>query len=67
MTDSFYGIAGRHISDDQLRGAVYKELLDYQGRCNRPAMALLETAGGPASPSPSGRLQVLTPACSWHM
>ncbi|CAL8463526.1 g3060 [Coccomyxa elongata] len=48
---------GRIVSNEELRRQVCQELLEYQKRCSQKAMALVETAGGPASPSPSGQLQ----------
>ena len=66
--------AGRGVSDGELQTAVLQQLQDFAGTCSqRPllaaggvrsrgsvatAVALVETAGGPASPGPSGSLQV---------
>lgn len=52
--------AGRMASDVQLTEAVLAELSAFSGALvpGAPAVALLETAGGVSSPSPSGRVQV---------
>jgi len=57
--------AGRPVSDEELQRAVETHLgslaaaalVDTGGR----HIGLVETAGGPGSPGPSGRLQVLNP------
>ena len=53
--------AGRPVSDTELLAATAAELGAFAAAA-RPApgaeMALVETAGGPASPGPSGRIQV---------
>ena len=49
---------GRDVSDEELRARTCSHLWRYASHCGPSAMALIETAGGPASPSPSGRLQV---------
>ncbi len=57
--------AGRPVSDAQLVAATAAELSAFASTAPAPrgaALALVETAGGPASPGPSGRLQVACPA-----
>jgi dethiobiotin synthetase len=47
------------VTDDELVEAVRRKLREYEQRHEeRSALALVETAGGIASPAPSGRLQV---------
>lgn len=60
---------GRHISDRQVVAAVAAELRGFAasapaggGKACQP-VAIVETAGGVASPGPSGNLQASPPAC----
>ena len=62
--------AGYHVSDAELLSAVTESLNSATNACcgqDMQALALVETAGGPASPGPSGTLQVRracpTPLC----
>lgn len=53
--------AGYHVSDAALLSAVTESLNSAANACREHEMegvALVETAGGPASPAPSGTLQV---------
>ncbi len=50
--------SGMYVSDEDLVGRVSTELESYARRADRPPLALVETAGGPASPGPTGKLQV---------
>jgi len=57
--------AGRPVSDAELVAATAAELSAFAAAAPAPpgaALALVETAGGPASPGPSGRIQVACPA-----
>lgn len=61
--------AGHKVTDAQLQSAVLEGLNTAAQSCqdqNLTGLALVETAGGPASPAPSGTLQVCTNDCS-HM
>ena len=49
--------AGRGVTDSQIRAAALHTLGAFAGK-HGSGMALIETAGGPASPGPSGTLQV---------
>lgn len=56
--------AGHHVSDADLLAAVTNGLNAAADACQgTQGLALVETAGGPASPGPSGNLQV-SHACS---
>lgn len=56
--------AGHHVSDTELVSAVTANLNSAANACHEQelqGLALVETAGGPASPGPSGTLQVSHP------
>jgi dethiobiotin synthetase/adenosylmethionine--8-amino-7-oxononanoate aminotransferase len=46
---------GKHLPDDEVQRKVHQELSSYAGQ--GPGVALVETAGGVLSPSPSGSIQ----------
>ena len=53
--------AGHHVSDAELLSTVTESLNSTADACREQDMeglVLVETAGGPASPGPSGTLQV---------
>ena len=61
--DDWCGVhhAGHAVTDAQLHTAVLAGLNDAADLChqhNLPGITFVETAGGPASPAPSGSLQV---------
>ena len=61
-----HACAGHPVSDAELQAAVMEGLNAAADVCHEQSLqglALVETAGGPASPAPSGTLQV-SHACS---
>ena len=58
-----YIFAGRPVSDKEIQRAVGRHLVEFAAASSSDkaskSLALVETAGGPGSPGPSGRLQVL--------
>lgn len=61
--------AGHCVTDTQLQHAVQQALAAFGQECGSrgtKGIALAETAGGPASPAPSGSLQVMLPTSSLH-
>lgn len=62
--------AGRLAPDEAIRSATLREVNAFaqQSGGGSAALALIETAGGPASPMPAGTLQVqpwAPAACKW--
>lgn len=61
--------AGHCVTDTQLQHAVQQALAAFGQECSSTGtkgIALAETAGGPASPAPSGSLQVTLLTSSLH-
>ena len=52
------------MSDTQIRAAASQALGTFASKAALDGLALIETAGGPASPGPSGTLQVVSPVQS---